>query len=135
MHIRYNTSSKCLHISRPQFSPLKSHFYMFAGYVLPLAAHTGKCFVYHLIAMLKCFPKCVSQRKSIFERFSPHYVNIIQNSISFYIATWVRTVAKVLRRTFAVTKRGRIEGQQIGFSLRESLSRNKPFPSLQHDLK
>ena len=69
--------------------------------------------------MLKCFPKSVSQRKSIFQQFSPHYLKIIQNSISFFIATWARTVAKVLRRTFAVIKRGRIEGQQIGFSLRE----------------
>ena len=84
--------------------------------------------------MLKCFPKGVSQRKSIFQRFSPHYVKIIQNSISFFIATWPRTVAKLLTRTFAVIKRGRVEGQQIGFSLRESLSRNKPFPFLQHDL-
>ena len=132
MHNRYNTSSKCQHISWPQFSPLKSHFYMFAGDVLALATH--KCFVYRLITMLKCFPKCVSQRKSIFEQFSPHYVKIIQNSINFFIVTWVRTVAKVLRCTFAVIKRGRIEGQQIGFSLRENLSRNKPFPSLQHDL-
>ena len=55
---------------------------------------------------------------------------------------WTRTGMKVapvsckhpLRCTFAVIKRGRIEGQQIGFSLRENLSRNKPFPSLQHDL-
>ena len=69
--------------------------------------------------MLKCFPKGVSQRKSIFQQFSPHYVKIIQNSISFFIVTWARTVAKVLRRTFAVIKRGGIEGQQIGFSLRE----------------
>ena len=33
--------------------------------------------------------------------------------------TWVRNVAKVLRRTFAVIKRGRIEGENICFSLRE----------------
>ena len=82
---------------------------MFIGNVLPSAAR--KCFVYHLLAMLKCFPKCVSQRKSIFEQFSLHYVKIIQNSLSFFIATWVRTVAKELRRTFAVIKRGRKEGQ------------------------
>ena len=69
--------------------------------------------------MLKCFPEGVSQRKSSLQQFSPHYVKIIQNSISFFIAKWARTVAKVLRRTFAVIKRGRIEGQQIGFSLRE----------------
>ena len=117
----------CPHISRPHFSPLKSHFYMFVDTLLPLAAR--KCFLYHLIAMLKCFPKRVSQRKSIFEHFSPHYVKIIQN---FFIATWMRNVAKVLRCTFALIKRGRTEGQKICFSL--SLSQNKPFPSLQHDL-
>ena len=72
--------------------------------------------------MLKCFPKGVSQRMFIFQQFSPHYVKIIQNSISLFIATWVRTVAKVLRRTFAVIKRGRKEGQQIGFSLREKFN-------------
>ena len=55
--------------------------------------------------MLKCFPKCVSQRKSIFEQFSPHYVKIIQNSINFFIATWVRTVAKVLRGCLHVKTR------------------------------
>ena len=107
---------------------------MFAGNVLPLAAH--KCFVYHLIAMLKCFPKCVAQRKSIFEQFSPHYINIIQNSISFFIATWVRTVAKVLRHTFAVIKRGRIEGQQISFSLREKFisKRAISFPATRFEV-
>ena len=74
---RYNTSSKCPHISRPHFSPLKSHFYMFVGTLLPLAAH--KCFLYHLIGMLNCFTKRVSQRKYIFEHFSPHFIKVIQN--------------------------------------------------------
>ena len=54
------------------FSPLKSHFYMFVGTLLPLAAH--KCFRYHLIAMLNCFTKRISERKYIFEHFSPHYI-------------------------------------------------------------
>ena len=36
---------KMPHISLPQFSPQKSHLYMFVGNVLPLAA--CKCFVYH----------------------------------------------------------------------------------------
>ena len=50
---------------------------MFVGTLLPLAAH--KCFLYHLIAMLNCFTKRISQRKYIFEHFSPLYIKVIPN--------------------------------------------------------
>ena len=93
---------------------------MFVGTLLPFSACKG--LLYHLIAMLKCFPKCISQSKSIFEHFSPHYVKIIQNQLRSFIATRVRNVAKVLRRTCAVIKRGRIEKETIFLSLGETFS-------------
>ena len=95
---------------------------MFVGTLLPFAVCKG--FLYHLIAMLKCFSKCIAQSKSIFKHFSPHYVKIIQNQPRFFIATRVRNVAKVLRQTCAMIKRGRIEEETIFLSLGEKLSVN-----------
>ena len=99
MQKRYNTSSN--HLSA-HFSPLKSHFARLVGNLLPFAVPKG--FLYHLIGMLKCFPKRISQSKCVFEHFSPRCLKIIQYYLDFFIATRVRNVAKVLRRTYVVLK-------------------------------